>query len=177
MKPLLLDSSFPKLVNDITVAKAQIDQLNKMPDFDAMSREMMLEVKLWHVYYLITNDHSGDAAPMIDTLVFDESYSDMPHLYVSWLWLARMTIFISNSDFMLALGAAENALLQLVEITNKKKEDFLAILASLLYNLASVHNSIGDGARARRSSPSAKSSLSVWSRRMSDDSRPCCYMP
>lgn len=150
MKPLLLDSSFPKLVNDITVAKAQIDQLNKMPDFDAMSREMMLEVKLWHVYYLITNDHSGDAAPMIDTLVFDESYSDMPHLYVSWLWLARMTIFISNSDFMLALGAAENALLQLVEITNKKKEDFLAILASLLYNLASVHNSIGDGARAKK---------------------------
>ena len=118
MKPLLLDASFPKLVNDITVAKAQIDQLNKMPDFETMSREMMLEVKLWHVYYLISNDRSEDAAPLIDTLVFDESYSDMPRLYVSWLWLARMTIFISNNDHMLALGAAENALLHLVEITN-----------------------------------------------------------
>ncbi len=150
MKPLLLDASFPKLVNDITVAKAQIDQLNKMPDFESMSRDKMLEVKLWHVFYLITNGSSKEAAPMIDTLVFDESYSDMPRLYVSWLWLARMTIFISNDDHMLALGAAENALLQMVEITNKKKEDFLAILASLLYNLAMVHNSIGDGARAKK---------------------------
>ncbi|MBR5638962.1 MAG: hypothetical protein IKW83_04275 [Muribaculaceae bacterium] len=150
MKPLLLDSSFPKLVNDITVAKAQIDQLNKMPDFESMSREKMLEVRLWYVFYLITNDRSNDAAPLIDTLVFDESYSDLPRLYVSWLWLARMTIFISNSDYMLALGAAENALMQMAEITNKKKEDFLAILASLLYNLASVHNSIGDGARAKK---------------------------
>ena len=98
MKPLLLEASFPKLACDITVAKAQIDQLNKMPDFESMSREMMLEVKLWHVYYLITNGRSDDAAPMIDTLVFDESYSDMPRLYVSWLWLARMSIFISNSN-------------------------------------------------------------------------------
>ena len=150
MKPLLLDTSFPKLVNDITVAKAQIDQLNKVPDFESMSRDKVLEVKLWHVYYLITSGRSDTAAPMIDTLVFDESYSDMPHLYMSWLWLARMTIFISNSDHMLALGAAENALLQMVEITNKKKEDFLAVLASLLYNLAVVHNSIGDGARAKK---------------------------
>lgn len=150
MKPLLLDASFPKLVNDITVAKAQIDQLNKMPYFESMSRDKMLEVKLWHVFYLITNGNSEEAAPLIDTLVFDESYSDMPRLYLSWLWLARMTIFISNRDYMLALGAAENALLQMVEITNKKKEDFLAILASLLYNLASAHNSIGDGARAKK---------------------------
>ena len=150
MKPLLLEASFPKLTCNITVAKAQIDQLNKMPDFSTMSREMMLEVQLWHVYYLITNGHSEEAAPKIDTLVFDESYSDMPRLYVSWLWLARMTIFIANNDQMLALGAAENALMQMVEITNKKKEDFLAILASLLYNLAHIHNSIGDGARAKK---------------------------
>lgn len=150
MKPLLLDASFPKLTCDITVAKAQIDQLNKLPDYESMSREMQLEVRLWHVYYLITNNSINEAAPMIDTLVFDESYSDMPRLYVSWLWLARMSIFISNRDYMLALGASENALLQMVEISNKKKEDFLAILASLLYNLAFVHNSIGDGARAKK---------------------------
>jgi len=150
MKPLLLDASFPKLTCDITVAKAQIDQLNKIPDFSVMSREMMLEVHLWHVYYLITNGNNDNAALKIDTLVFDERYNDMPRLYVSWLWLARMTIFISNNDHMLALGAAENALLQLVEITQKKKEDYLAILASLLYNLASVHNSIGDKARAKK---------------------------
>ncbi len=150
MKPLLIEASFPKLATDITVAKAQIDTLGKQPDFTNMSREQVLDVKLWEVLYLITNGQPGEAAPLIDTLVFDESYSDMSPLNVSWLWLARMSIFIGNSDFMLALGAAENALTQMVEITNKKKEDFLAILASLLYNLASVHNSVGDSARAKK---------------------------
>ena len=150
MKPLLIDASFPKLSTDITVAKAQIATLGKQPEFEDLSREAVLEVHLWQVLYLIDNGRSAEAAPLIDTLVFDESYSDMPALHVSWLWLARMSIFISNSDYMLALGAAENALTQMVDITNKKKEDFLAILASLLYNLASVHNSLGDGARAKK---------------------------
>ena len=150
MKPLLIDASFPKLGSDITVAKAQISTIGKQPDLEGLSRETVLEVHLWQVLYLINNGRSAEAAPLIDTLVFDESYSDMPALYVSWLWLARMSIFVANSDFMLALGAAENALTQMVDITNKKKEDFLAILASLLYNLAAVHNSLGDSARAKK---------------------------
>ena len=150
MKPLLIEASFPKLSTDITVAKAQIDTLDKQPSFENMSRTQVLEVNLWHVLHLMVNERNAEAAPLIDTLVFDESYGDMPRLHVSWLWLARMSIFITNSDYMLALGAAENALLQMAEITSKKKEDFLAILASLLYNLASVHNSLGDSARAKK---------------------------
>ena len=150
MKPLLIEASFPKLSSDITVAKAQIDSLDKQPDYVSMSREQLLEVKLWQVLHLLNNGHTDEAAPLIDTLVFDESYSDMPPLKMSWLWLARMTIFIANNDYMLALGAAENALMQMVDISNKKKEDFLAILASLLYNLASVHNSVGDSSRATK---------------------------
>lgn len=150
MKPLLIEASFPRLTTDITVAKAQIDTLDKQPDFENMSRTQVLEVKLWQVLHLMSIGRNADAAPLIDTLVFDESYADIPALHVSWLWLARMSIFIANSDFMLALGAAENALMQMVEITSKKKDDFLAVLASLLYNLASVHNSLGDGARAKK---------------------------
>jgi len=150
MKPLLIEASFPKLTTDITVAKAQIDSLDKQPVLEGLSRMQVLEVKLWQVLFLINNGRAAEAAPMIDTLVFDESYNDMPAMYVSWLWLARMTIFISNNDFMLALGAAENALVVMVDITNKKKEDFLALLASLLYNLAAVHNSIGDSARSKK---------------------------
>ncbi len=150
MKPLLIEASLPTLSCDIKVAKAQIATLDKQPSLEGMSRSAVLEVHLWRVFYLINNSRSDEAAPLIDTLVFDESYSDMPALYVSWLWLARMSIFIANSDYMLALGAAENALQRMVEITSKKKEDFLAILASLLYNLASVHNSLGDNARAKK---------------------------
>ncbi len=150
MKPLLLEASFPKLNCDITLAKAQIDTLGKQPNLEGMTREAILEVNVWHVFNLISNGNTQDAAPLIDTLVFDESYSDMKPLHVSWLWLARMTIFIANDDYMLALGAAENGLLKMADITSKKREDFLAILASLLYNLASVHNSLGDNARAKK---------------------------
>ena len=151
MKPLLIEASFPKLKCDISQLKAQIEsQGGVLPSLDGMTRETVLEVRLWHVLYLMTNSRSSDAAPLIDTLVFDESYSDLPVLHVSWLWLARMSIFIGNDDFMLALGAAENALLKMADITSKKKEDFLAILASLLYNLASVHHSLGDNARAKK---------------------------
>ncbi len=151
MKPLLIEASFPKLTCDISQLKAQIEnQEGMLPPLDGVSRESLLELRLWHVLHLMTNGRGSEAAPLIDTLVFDESYNDMPVLYVSWLWLARMSIFIGNKDFMLALGAAENALLKMVDITSKKKEDFLAILASLLYNLAAVHNSLGDNARAKK---------------------------
>ena len=141
----------PRLANDITVAKAQIDVLDMSPSVEGMSRSMVLDIRLWQVLHLMTTGNSfSEAASMIDTLVFDESYSDMPPLYVSWLWLARMSTFIAHNDFMLALGAAENSLQHMVDITNKKKEDFLAILASLLYNLALVHCAMGDSARAKK---------------------------
>lgn len=150
MKPLLIESSFPKLTCDIAAVKSEIVATGTFPVLDELSREAILEVRLWHILHLITSGQSDKAAPLIDTLVFDESYGDLPALHVSWLWLARMSIFIGNDDYMLALGAAENALMRMADITSKKKEDFLAILASLLYNLASVHNSLGDNARAKK---------------------------
>ena len=150
MKPLLIEASFPKLKIDLAVAAELLQPTaTSLPTLPEMSREAALEVRLCHVLHLLTSGHPDEAAPLIDTLVFDESYSDMPTLHVSWLWLARMTIFIANNDYMLALGAAENALLRMADITSKK-EDFLAILASLLYNLAAVHNSLGDNARAKK---------------------------
>ena len=149
MKPLLIEASFPKLKSDITLHMEHIKATGTLPQLHDQSREVVLEVRLWHVLHLIMSGHSDDAAPIIDTLVFDESYGDMPALHVSWLWLARMSIFIANEDYMLALGAAENALVKMVDITSKK-DDFLAILASLLYNLAAVHNSLGDNARAKK---------------------------
>lgn len=150
MKPLLLEASFPSLKCDISREKAIVESSGMLPPLDGMSRGAELDLRLWHVMHMIAGGNSSDAAPIIDTLVFDESFGDMPLLHMSWLWLARMTIFIGNDDFMLALGAAENALLKMADITSKKKEDFLAILASLLYNLAVVHYKMGDSARAKK---------------------------
>lgn len=149
MKPLLIEASFSKLATPSNVASTYIDSLGNLTTPPDMSREMVIDLRLWQVLRFMLAGKNDDAAPLIDTLVFDESYSDITPLHLSWLWLARMTIFIANNDYMLALGAAENALTQMVEVTSKK-EDFLAILASLLYNLATVHNNLGDNARAKK---------------------------
>ena len=74
-----------------------------------MSRAMVLELKLWHVLNLITSGHSKDAAPLIDTLVFDESYSDMPASCELAVACSHDYLHLQRG-LMLALGAAENAL-------------------------------------------------------------------
>ena len=53
-------------------------------------------------------------------------------------------------DGALALGSAENALQQLSSIKGKKSEDYMALLAAILYNLAVVHNGTGDNSRAAK---------------------------
>ena len=150
MKGLLIETSFPQLDNDITIAKAQIEATGKMPPLQGLTPEVEHDMRLWFVVYLMQHDRTREAAMEIDRMVFTDTAMHMPPMHLAWLWLARMTVFAASSDHMLALGAAENALNVLAQITGKKTEDFLAIVASLLYNLALVHNELGDSTRATK---------------------------
>lgn len=152
MKPLPLNISFPRLAGDHTVARAQIFATGALPPLAGKSERDEVEIRMLHVRYLLEDEELVDQAPgAIDTLLFDERLSEqLPALGAVWLWLARMSTFIAHADLMLALGAAENALTVMSEITTKKGEDFLALLASLLYNLAHTHNLLGDNARATK---------------------------
>lgn len=150
MKGLLIETSFPKLDNDITIAKAQIEASGELPPLQGLAPAVEHDMKLWYVVYLMQHNRSREAALAIDKSVFSDSAQDMPPIHLAWLWLARMTVFVAGADHMLALGAAENALGVLSQITGKKTEDFLAIVASLLYNLAQVHSELGDNNRATK---------------------------
>ena len=152
MKPLLIDTAFPRLQYDNRAARARIWATGTLPDTDGVAPAQALEWQALYVLYLSTEgDRAGEAPAVIDTLVFDHRWADiLPPLMASWLWTTRMTLFIAGGDNMLALGAAENALQHLATIEGKKREDFLAALASLLYNLAAVHSALGDNNRATK---------------------------
>lgn len=148
MKKLLIEESFPTLKSDLKALTDQVKQSGELPDMEALDPAVASDLRLWYVKYLMLHDRQHDAAMSIDEMVFDDSVASFPLLHHAWLWLARMSLFIDSNDYMLALGSAENALNVLVDVTAKRSEDFLAIVASLLYNLAYIHNKTDDNARA-----------------------------
>ncbi len=148
MKKLLIEESFPTLKSDLKALTDQVKQSGELPDMEALDPAVASDLRLWYVKYLMLHDRQHDAAMSIDEMVFDDSVASFPLLHHAWLWLARMSLFIDSNDYMLALGSAENALNVLVNVTTKRSEDFLGIVASLLYNLAYIHNKTDDNARA-----------------------------
>ncbi|MBQ3960579.1 MAG: hypothetical protein II683_02180 [Muribaculaceae bacterium] len=151
MKQLLIEESMPTLNSPLlSDFKQQVEQTEGMmphPPVDA-DRAQWQQCLCWYVNYLMTHNRSDEAATLIDAWVNDDSLLDFPNIMHAWIWLVRMTIYIAHADRSAALSAAENALRVLVEVTNKRHADFLAILASLLYNLAIIHHENGDNNRA-----------------------------
>ncbi|MDO4512374.1 MAG: hypothetical protein Q4B68_11235 [Bacteroidales bacterium] len=148
MEQLLIDVSTPSFTTDIALAASLAEASGKVPENIGHDTAQGQDLTLWWVRYLMLNERESEAVEWIDNAVFSESIDEWPRLHHSWLWLVRMTIFIRHGDYILALGSAENALNVMVEVTNKRNEDFLAILASLLYNLAIVHSLTDDNSRA-----------------------------
>lgn len=149
MKRLLIEASFPTLKAELTPWQAKVKKAGQLPEPSKLPQgEAGEELQLWWIEQLMIHGQEHEAAQLIDNIVFDENAASLPLLHHAWLWLARMTVFISTADYMLALGSAENTLNVMVQCTSKRSEDFLGILASLLYNLAYVHNKTDDNSRA-----------------------------
>ncbi len=149
MKQLLIEQSVPELKSDITLYRKEIEFSGKIPSMHDIPAAVANDLRVWCAQHLMLKNKCKEAATFIDSVIFDDSImAEMPVLHNAWLWLARMTLFTAKGDNMLALSCAENALNALVNITNKRSEDFLAIVASLLYCLASVHSATGDNSRA-----------------------------
>lgn len=151
MKQLQTSFAFPSLNNDMTIAQAQIKRSGAMPPTDGLAADVVLDMRMTYAQFLISDHRTIQAAQVVDDMIFsDELIPTIPPLYNAWLWVARMTLLIGEESWSLALGSAENALQQLVSITGKKSEDFMAILVAILYNLAMVHNAVGDNSRAAK---------------------------
>ena len=150
MKPLLIESAFPTLRNDVTIAVAQIESTGQMPSTDGLDAPLVLDMTMSYVLFLVKDQRTTAAMQAIEYLLYADDNDRLPPLYASWLWLARMTLMIGDGQPTLALSSAESALQQLSEMAGKKNEDFLAQLAGILYNLAMIHHTAGDSSRAAK---------------------------
>lgn len=148
MKHLLIDTTTPHLSADIAAIRQHVNDTGMMPDLSRLTPVEAIDANVWCVQWLMLNGNDSAAASFIDEIVYRDDADSLPVLQHSWLWLARMCLFIKSGDDMLALGSAENLLQVISNVNNRRSEDFLAQLAGLLYNLAFVHNNMGDNNRA-----------------------------
>ncbi len=149
MKPLQLNFTFPHLIHDMTIVEAQVNRTAAMPSTAGLAPDIVLDMRMTYARFLIADHRTMKAAQVIDDMIYsDELVPIMPAIYNVWLWVSRMTLLVEDGAWQLALSSAENALQQLASITGKKSEDYMALLVAILYNLAAVHNAIGDKSRA-----------------------------
>ena len=165
MRPLLLSISFPHLRNDMAIAEAQLANTGALPPATGLASDIVLDMNMTYAMYLINDNRTVQASQLIDDLVYDDSDDEKPTLYSAWLWLARMSLFIIDEQYSLALGCAENALQFLSSIHGKKSEDFMALLVSILYNLACIHHATGDNSRAAKELTKAQKILERLAKR------------
>ncbi len=149
MNSLPITVALPRLKNDMTIARAQMTTSGTMPSSKGLDQGIVIEMEMCYADYLIANQRDLEADQLIESILYDDDrVQELPLLYAAWLWLTRMALLINEGNPSLALGAAESALLELNDHQGKKTEDFHAIVASLLFNLALAHHQMGDNSRA-----------------------------
>ena len=166
MNSLSISIALPRLKNDMTIARAQMATSGTMPSTKGLDDGIVTEMEMCYIEYLITNKRDLEAEQVIEEFIYDDDRMQLlPELYAAWLWLARMALLIDSGNPSLSLGAAENALLVLSEHQGKKTEDFNAIVASLLFNLALAHHDMGDNSRAAKELTKAQQILERLAKR------------
>lgn len=158
--------AMPHLKNDMTIARAQMVSSGTMPPSKGLDDSIITEMQMCYAEYLIANKRDMEAEQVIEEFIYDDDrMMQLPELYAAWLWLARMALLINGGNPSLSLGAAENTLLVLSNHQGKKNEDFNAIVASLLYNLALAHHEMGDNSRAAKELTKAQQLLERLTKR------------
>ena len=166
MDPLPISIALPRFKNDMTIARAQMVTSGTMPTVKGLEEGIVTEMQMCYAEYLITEKRDLEAEQVIEAFIYDDDrMMALPELYAAWLWLARMALLIDGGNASLSLGAAENALLVLSDHHGKKTEDFHAIVASLLYNLALAHHDMGDNSRAAKELTKAQQMLERLAKR------------
>ena len=172
MNSLPVTIALPRLKNDMTIARAQMETSGTMPSTKGLDNDIVTEMKMCYIEYLIADNRD------LEEFIYDDDIMQaLPELYAAWLWLARMALLIDSGNPSLSLGAAENTLLVLSNHQGKKTEDFNAIVTSLIFNLALAHHDMGDNSRAAKELTKAQQLLERLSSATKPDSRRCCSWP
>ena len=166
MPTLPVTVALPHFKNDMTIARAQMAVSQTLPANKGLDQDIVTEMQICYAEYLIASKRDLEAEQVIEEFIYDdERMQQLPELYAAWLWLARMTLLVDGGNPSLSLGAAENALLVLSNHQGKKNEDFNAIVAALLYNLALAHHDMGDNSRAAKELTKAQQLLERLAKR------------
>ncbi len=166
MNSLPVTIALPRLKNDMTIARAQMETSGTMPSTKGLDNDIVTEMKMCYIEYLIADNRDLEAEQVIEEFIYDDDIMQaLPELYAAWLWLARMALLIDSGNPSLSLGAAENTLLVLSNHQGKKTEDFNAIVTSLIFNLALAHHDMGDNSRAAKELTKAQQLLERLSKR------------
>jgi len=166
MNSLPITVALPRFKNDMTIARAQMAVSGTMPSSKGLDKDLVNEMKISYIEFLIAEKRDIEAEQQIEEFIYDDmQMQELPELYAAWLWLARMSLLIDSGNPSLSLGAAENTLLVLSAHTGKKTEDFNAIVASLLLNLALAHHDMGDNSRAAKELTKSQQILERLSKR------------
>ena len=166
MNALPITVAMPHLRNDMTIARAQMASNGNMPTTKGLETDIVTEMQMCYIEFLVSDKRFVEAEQLIEEFIYDdERMMALPELYSAWLWLTRMTLLVNDGNPSLSLGAAENALLVLSGHQGKKTEDFNAIVAALLYNLALAHHGMGDNSRAAKELTKAQQLLERLTKR------------
>lgn len=166
MPHLPISVALPHFKNDMTIARAQMVMSGTLPPSKGLDEDIVTEMQMCYAEYLIKEKRDLEAEQVIEEFIYDdERMQSLPELYAAWLWLARMSLLIDSGNPSLSLGAAENTLLVLSGHQGKKTEDFNAIVASLLFNLALAHHDMGDNSRAAKELTKAQQILERLTKR------------
>lgn len=147
MKPLAHNMSFPALEVEINHWQEQIKETGILP-VELVEETESLVVHRWFILYLLNNGQVEQAEKELATINRDTYDGTLGGV---WLYLAEMSVQIEQNDFSEALIAGEQALRMLADMDiDRSHEDYIAIVAGVLYNLARVHHIVGENIKAEK---------------------------
>lgn len=148
MKPLSFKVTFPALSADIDKWKSHIETSGELPSLAKVEKDVAAQVQRWFLLYLIQRGDLKKAQEVLASVNRDDFANSLGGV---WLYLAEMSILIEQKDFSESLFAGEQCLRALASIgVDKTDKDYVAIVAGVLYNLALIHNQIGENGRAEK---------------------------
>lgn len=147
MKPLAHDMSFPALEVEIGCWQEQIEETGLLPT-ELMEEAEGLAVNRWFILYLLNNKLTEQAEKELARMNRDAYDGTLGGV---WLYLAEMAVQIELNDFSEALTAGEHAVRMLANLdVERTQEDYMAIVAAVIYNLARVHHIVGENVKAEK---------------------------
>ncbi|MCH4154881.1 MAG: hypothetical protein LKF31_01115 [Muribaculaceae bacterium] len=141
MRLISPEIAFPPLSTGISAIKESIEATGNFPAVGSVAPESEADALIFFVLFLMQHNRLQEALSQIDAAI---EKLQSPSLAHAWILLAKAHILLENSNNTEAAAAAEESLRSLVAIENEVDDNFRAIAALALYNLAVAHFNTDD---------------------------------